>query len=239
MPTLDDVRSATTKILLPLTLLVLVFAAFASAQTGIAVGQTVDGNLSASSGRSAVCAECFADLYEFSVSSTQELLISLDSEEFDAYLRVFDASVILVFEDDDGGPGSNSEILEIFAPGTYRIEASTFSDGESGAYTLSLETITAPVVRPISVGQTVSGTLTTDSGRSVGCARCFADLYEFNITSTENLEVALRSVEFDAFLRVLDVNGDTVISDDDGGGGTDSRIERSLAPGTYFIETTT
>jgi hypothetical protein len=135
MPTLGDIRSATTKILLPIALLVFVFAASGSAQTGIAVGQTLSGELTAFSGRSVRCSGCFADLYEFSVASTQTLLISVESDEIDTYLHVLDANGAILAEDDDGGDNTNSAILLVFAPGTYRIEVSTFGAGISGPYT--------------------------------------------------------------------------------------------------------
>ena len=64
---------------------------------------------------------------------------------------------------------------------------------------------------PISVGQTVSGTLTSSDGRSVGCSGCFADLHEFSISSSQPLLITLDSTQFDAFLTVLDSSG--------GGGG--------------------
>jgi len=67
---------------LPFLALLLMFAGSASAQTTIAVGQTRSGSLSAASGRSVKCPDCFADLYQFSVSSTQTLLISMNSEAF-------------------------------------------------------------------------------------------------------------------------------------------------------------
>jgi len=233
------IRSMVKKAL-PLLALLLVFAGSASAQTTIAIGQTQSGSLSAASGRSVKCPDCFADLYQFSVSSTQTLLISMNSEAFDTYLLVLDTGGNIVTEDDDSGAGANAQVYWTFAAGTYRIEATSLEAGLEGPYSLILETTAPPEVRPISVGQIVTGTLTTSSGRSAGCGGCFTDLYRFSITTERNLEIALRSDEFDAFLRVLDADGFTLTSnDDEDDNSTNSRIARILPPGTYFIEATT
>ena len=143
----------------------------------------MSGTLTSSDGRSVDCSGCFADLYEFSISSSQALVISLESLEFDALLRVLDSNGVVVATDDDSGAGTNSRLSRTFSAGTYRIEATTFAAGEVGAYTLSLQadTTPTPTVMAISVGQTVSGTLTSSDGRSVDCSGCFADLYEFSI----------------------------------------------------------
>ena len=187
------------------------------------------------------CSGCFADLYEFSISSSQALVISLESLEFDALLRVLDSNGVVVATDDDSGAGTNLRLSRTFSAGTYRIEATTFAAGEVGAYTLSLQadTTPTPTVMAISVGQTVSWTLTSSDGRSVDCSGCFADLYEFSTNSSQALVISLDSLEFDALLRVLDSNGVVVAIDDDSGAGLNSLILRTFAAGTYQIEAST
>ena len=207
--------------------------------TPISVGQTVNGTLAVSDARSVGCSDCFADLYEFSISSSQALVITLDSTDFDAFLRVLDGSGSEVTVDDDGGAGMNSRISRTFEVGTYRIEATTFSSDEEGDYTLSLGEVPPPTVTPISVGETVSGMLTVSDGGSVGCLGCLTDLYEFTLSTSQDLLISLDSPDFDAFLRVLDSSGETVVANDDGGAGTNSRLLRTFAAGTYRIEATT
>jgi uncharacterized protein (TIGR03437 family) len=205
--------------------------------TTITAGQTVNGTLSATSGRSTGCAGCYADLYQFTLTSSQTLSVAMNSTVFDTYLRVLDGSGNLLAADDDSGGGTNSLVQRAFAAGTYRIEATSYSSGIGGAYTLALSAVTAQVL-PISVGQTLSGSLTASSGRSVGCSGCFADLYQFSVTSSQTLNIVLTSSAFDAFLRVLDSAGSTVATDDDGAGGSNARIYRTFAAGTYRIEAT-
>ena len=204
----------------------------------ITVGQTVNGTLSATSGRSGDCGGCYADLYQFTLTSSQTLSVAMNSTVFDTYLRILDGSGNTLTEDDDGGGGTNSLLQRVFAAGTYRIEATSYSSGTGGAYTLALRAVTTQVL-PISVGQTLSGSLTTSSGRSVGCSGCFADLYQFSVTSSQTLNIVLTSSAFDAFLRVLDSSGSaTIATDDDGAGGSNARIYRTFAAGTYRIEAT-
>jgi len=205
--------------------------------TTITVGQTKDGTLSATSGRSGGCAGCYADLYQFTLTSSQTLSVAMNSTVFDTYLRVLDGSGNTLAADDDSGGGTNSLLQRAFAAGTYRIEATSYSSGIGGAYTLALRAVTSQTL-PISVGQTLSGSLTASSGRSVGCSGCFADLYQFSVTSSQTLSIVLTSSAFDAFLRVLDSSGSSVATDDDSGGGSNARINRTFAAGTYRIEAT-
>jgi serine protease Do len=66
-------------------------------------------------------------------------VITLNStSELDPFLRVLDANGNEVATDDDGGGGLNSRINRFFPAGTYRIEATSFGDGETGSYVLSL-----------------------------------------------------------------------------------------------------
>ena len=206
--------------------------------TNITVGQTVNGTLSATSGRSLGCAGCYADLYQFTLTSAQTLSVAMNSAVFDAYLRILDGSGNTLAEDDDSGGGTNSLLQRPFVAGTYRIEATSYDSATGGAYTLTLRAVTTQAL-PISVGQTLSGSLTTSSGRSVGCSGCFADLYQFSVTSSQTLNIVLTSSAFDAFLRVLDSSGSaTIATDDDGAGGSNARIYRTFAAGTYRIEAT-
>ena len=205
--------------------------------TTITVGQTKDGTLSATSGRSGDCAGCYADLYQFTVTSSQTLSVAMNSTVFDTYLRILDGSGNTLAADDDSGGGTNSLLQRPFVAGTYRIEATSYNSGIGGAYTLALRAATSQTL-PISVGQTLSGSLTASSGRSVGCSGCFADLYQFSVTSSQTLNIVLTSTAFDAFLRVLDSSGSAVATDDDSGGGSNARINRTFAAGTYRIEAT-
>ncbi|MGH9943651.1 MAG: Calx-beta domain-containing protein, partial [Pyrinomonadaceae bacterium] len=75
---------------------------------------------------------------------------------------------------------------------------------------------------PITVGQTINGTLTTSD-----CALqdgSYFDEYRFNGTAGQQIAVELNSADFDSFLYLLAPDGSLLEVDDDSGGGTDSRI---------------
>lgn len=88
---------------------------------------------------------------------------------------------------------------------------------------------------PVSSSWSSSCGSTHRSGRS-------ARFYSFLLTSTTTVVIDLHSSAVDTYLYLLQGSGSggTVItSDDDSGPGTDSRIVRTLGPGSYTLEATT
>jgi hypothetical protein len=101
----------------------------------------------------------------------------------------------------------------------------------------------------ISIGQTISGTLSSSDCLSPlrtrpGGYKPYADRYKFYAVAGQRLAIALSSSAFDTYLYLIGPNGSVIASDDDGGGGTNSRIPAGsgnyTAPsnGTYTIEVT-
>lgn len=98
------------------------------------VGQTVSGNL-----RQGTCLNAGAfwtDRWRLDLAESGPVRIDLQSSQFDAFLSLRDAEGNLLAQDDDGGSGTDSRILQTLTAGTYVIEASTFDPGETGSYTL-------------------------------------------------------------------------------------------------------
>ena len=96
---------------------------------------------------------------------------------------------------------------------------------------------------PISFGQTIAGVLSTSDCQSpVRGNGYYTDRYVFNAFSGQQVAITLSSNGSDAFLTLLGPNGVVILTDDDSGGGTNSRIPggtESLTlglPGTYTIE---
>ncbi|MEW6207722.1 MAG: HYR domain-containing protein [Acidobacteriota bacterium] len=101
------------------------------------------------------------------------------------------------------------------------------------------------VVTPISIGQTVEGILTTEDCRSpVRGSRYIADRYSFTTTAGQEISILLQTFDFDTYLYLIGPDGTVIAENDDGGGGTDSRIPGGAglyqlpASGTYTIEVT-
>lgn len=82
---------------------------------------------------------------------------------------------------------------------------------------------------PISFGQTINGNLAT-SDCPLGDGT-FYDAYSFAGTAGQRVAVFMTSIQFDTFLILNRPDGSTLTANDDGGGGTNSRIP----PGGGFI----
>ncbi len=93
----------------------------------------------------------------------------------------------------------------------------------------------APRAAPqtIDFGETVNGTLDTNDCLRTGGA--FQESWELVLANDITARIDLESAEFDAFLVLKDSQGNVIATDDDGGTGLNSRIERVLAAGTYEI----
>jgi outer membrane protein assembly factor BamB len=92
---------------------------------------------------------------------------------------------------------------------------------------------------PISIGQTVNGNLTTgDCPLGDGT---FYDPYSFTATAGQQVAISMTSSQFDTFLILNRPDGSVLSVDDDGGGGTNSRIPGGAGfitlpvSGTYTI----
>ncbi|NDJ74773.1 MAG: hypothetical protein GYB65_00825, partial [Chloroflexi bacterium] len=169
-------------------------------------------------------------LYTFSGVADEMVTIDLQSDAFDTYLELYGPDGNQLMTDDDGGDGLNSRIGFFMLPasGEYVIVARGLSDGVSGDYTLSLESIeVTPVVNePIALGDAASNVLQGNT-----------HTYVFNGTADEMVTIDLQSPDFDTYLELLDQDGNQLITNDDGGEGLNSRIAYYVLPysGDYTI----
>ncbi len=83
----------------------------------------------------------------------------------------------------------------------------------------------------ISIGATVGGVLTTSDCRSISGSSWYADWYTFSGAAGQRVAIAQSSTAFDTYLQLIGPSGTVIASNDDGGGGTNSRIP----PGTGYI----
>lgn len=83
------------------------------------------------------------DIYSFEANAGDHIAVSLNSSDFDAYLRLFDSENYLLTSDDDSGGDGNALIAGFSIPedGTYRIHVSGYMFGNSGEYTLNLQSV--------------------------------------------------------------------------------------------------
>jgi hypothetical protein len=228
----------------------------------IAVGQTVNGSLSSSDPKADD--NSYYQLWRFQGRAGQTVTIDLRSDAFDSYLgwgRMRNGAFDQAESDDDGGGGTNSRLVVTpTADGEYVIRANTLTAGESGAYTLSVTAGSSAPVRSqqaatgstaansrtaiagaVTAGQTVRGELTARDPK-LGDDSHYRD-YTYQGRAGERITITLRSPAFDTYLHFGKLNGQQFVpldTDDDGAGGTDSKVERTLAEaGTYVIRVNT
>lgn len=200
----------------------------------VAIGDTRSGTITE--------ADCFIaeDIrgqgYRITLSSARTLQIDVVSGDFDAVAAVSTTGLDFIDADDDGGTGTNAQLIVSLEAGTYIVWAASLFADETGDYQMTVQEYETPdcsIVGDISVGQTVTGSLgASDCALDDGS---FADPWSLELSSQQSLQIDLRSTDFDAFLTVTDANGTVAFTDDDSGGGTDSRLLVTLAAGQYLV----
>lgn len=153
--------------------------------------------------------------------------VTLESAAFDTVLALRGNGVEQ--ENDDYGNGTHSRLQVQLAPGQYTATVRALDNTSRGAFKLTLGTSSLPEGTIANDGTTlphdqqVTGLMDSSARRS------------FNLVVDRFSRVTLdaRSSHFDT---VLEVTGRGVNSeDDDGGNGTNSRLELNLEPGSYTV----
>jgi len=225
----------------------------------ITVGQTVRGTLTERSPQEGDAT--FYEQYTFTGRAGQTVRVTMRSSDVDAYLTLWSAGAGggSLARDDDGAGGNDAQIVfTLPTAGRYSIHANTLARA-TGNFELSLAEGAAPAPAPgsmggnaggghahaaapaagssmtIRAGQTVSGALAESDARAADGS--YYDDYVYHAQGGERLVITLRSSAFDAYLTAGTAAAPGGMgSDDDGAGGSDSRLEVTLtAPGDYVI----
>ncbi len=209
----------------------------ASLPTGgrlLTMGQTVTGSLT---GNDPTYEGRHVQAWELRAAAGTRVDITLRSEDYDAYLYLLGPGLSEPATDDDGGGGRNARIRTTLQGGAYRVIASQYTAGATGAYSLSVArpgTETFPTNgRTIAVGQTRTGTLTGNdqsfSGRQV-------QAWALRVAPGTRVEITLGSDAIDPYMYLAGPGIDDALSNDDGGDGNGSRIATTLSQGgTYYV----
>lgn len=181
-------------------------------------------------------------VFRLPVGSTERFEIDAISSSFDAFLQIYDANGNIVAQNDDGGTNRNAKIF--FQRPTdgwtshYFVAISSI-DEDGGSYDLAVrvrEFVTPNAPRIISIGESLTGKLEENSESD---SNGFFDRWILNIERPARLRIDLVSRDFDSVLRLR--SGDTLVAEDDDGGGTpNSRIVwRARDPGRYDLQART
>ena len=107
--------------------------------TALVAGRTVTGNLQSSDGVGSSFYGPY-DEWSYSARAGQNVVITMDSEDVDAYLVVLRDDGTEVARDDDGGTDYNARVeFRVPATGRYTIVAASLFSEETGRYTLRVE----------------------------------------------------------------------------------------------------
>ncbi|WP_187293880.1 choice-of-anchor tandem repeat GloVer-containing protein [Gloeobacter kilaueensis] len=203
------------------------------------VGQT-QGNLRPTDCRSPIEGpQYFADRYTFTGTAGQQLNAVLSSSSNIDRLYLIDPNGQIVQGGANQIPSFGGSYFLLPISGTYTFEVSTSQANVRGSYLLTLTTAAGCTVTPLTIPQTVNGSLSTIDCQSSLISGSYEDRYTFEGTAGQQIEIDLSSTAFDSYLGLLSPSGSLIVTDDDGGGNLNSRIVYTLTEsGTYTIEAT-
>ena len=216
----------------------------------LAPGQTARGSLA--SGDETLSSGELADTWRVQGRAGQQLTIRLSSSDFDPYLLVRGPGTYTQDNDDDATErGSRNSRLDLTLPadGEYRVIATSYRSGESGAYTISLQgsgaaAPAAPVAAApqtsgrLQIGRLMPGRLENGDGQLRSGE--FVDAYSFQGARGQRLELRLNSTEFDPYVQINGPGNFSQYNDDDVDGGTSNAhlIVTLPADGVYQVMAT-
>lgn len=193
--------------------------------TPISIGDTVVGELTE---------EEPVAYYAFTGEADTLVTITHRSEDFDSYLVLLDADMVMLATNDDGA-GDLDSLITFTLPedGEYIIQVDSYghyngSTAGVGEYELSLATIEQDVIE---YGEVVDGDLTTSALEAY---------YVFRGSAGDSVSITMISDDFDTYLYLYDEDGFELAYNDDGAGNLDSRIGPFTLPsdGDYRITAT-
>ncbi|MCH8525873.1 MAG: serine protease [Kiritimatiellae bacterium] len=199
----------------------------------LTVGERRRGRLSPTSDQLPEFLE-YANGYQIDVSADMTYFITLESDDFDAYLLLYDGGSNLAGENDDAGVDTTNSAITYLADENERltIVATSFARGEVGEYTLRVQEIL------FTSEEIIEHALTPESPRNDE-----NKFYHDIPIEGQNrmLSVMMESDELDAYLELYDARGQMVDSNDDWRTGTtDARIlTRTESGQTYRLRATT
>ncbi|MDX1495661.1 MAG: hypothetical protein R3253_16450, partial [Longimicrobiales bacterium] len=138
----------------------------------------------------------------------------------------------VAYADDYDGVGS-ARTQETLPAGSYAVYALSFDYPPTGSYQLTVSEISCPDPTPIVFGTSEDGTL--GDGDCLRSNDAWQERWSLDLTTDELVRIDMTSSAVDAYLILEDDQGQVVAVDDDGGNGTNARIEVDLTAGSYRI----
>jgi hypothetical protein len=218
------------RILAPAAMLFLLATTNARAQATIQVGTLEAGDSTLDGGGR-------FDEYAVDVTAGREVVAIVTSVDFDPYVIAIPPAGEQI-EVDDYGDSRDVAVLEEIAAegGSWLIRVTSYESGESGEYALVLTTrqrtdaiqteedfIVTGALPAGGEATPISGTLA--EGDQVRDDDSWYDGWSLDVEEGEHIVIVLGSPDFDAYLTLVSPSGRAFNNDDDGQGGTDSRLD--------------
>jgi hypothetical protein len=223
-----------------------------TADRRLEMGATATGALSASDHLSAD--DAFLEAWSFEASPGQSVTIDLESDDFDAVLYVVGPGLTETLHDDDGGGGCNSRLgFTVLESGPFHVVASSLGARETGTYTLRVSD-RAGETTGHACGQadpsrlqalSTEGRTISMGGRGTGQLGPFSDpvqdgrpgeAWSLEGSAGDRVSIVMEASAFDAYLYLLGPGLDEVLTDDDGGGELNARLDATLpSDGPYRV----
>lgn len=206
------------------------------------VGQSVSGRISEAD--PALYERGRFKVYQFQASPGRRYVLSLESDDFDAYLtlaRTVGGITDHMLTDDDGsGEGTGSRLR--FTPpaaGTYLVLAQSLGEDGTGAFTLRLDTVTIrpPQVQNLTLGSPVRGALSeTDAEYEDAGAEGWYDMYRFQGQAGQRLRIRMDMGDYYPSIEVGTMQGNQFEPLQDVTTGGNGVLTLTLPEaGTYYI----
>jgi hypothetical protein len=190
----------------------------------------------------------YAKYFTFSVDREMPVRITLKGYEVYPFLYLISGLDVNVNNTEvlasnmTGMAETDSDILYRLSPGSYTIEATTYSSGKVGPFEISLSDAKDQLI-PISIGQSLSGTWEAENA-SRHRKGCFAKYYGFEVATETTVKISLNSSGINTYLYLLRGEANLGNTIDESYGATtedkfDSEIVKKLPAGRYIIEAVT
>jgi len=201
----------------------------------------------------------FIDVYQLTFENDSEISVSLSSLQFDPSLilaRVTSTQQLVpgsTASDENLAGSYSANLQQPIAAGSYWVGVTSVAAADTGSYNLTVNAKTASegssfetftsiygIDVEINPNPLIKGALRSNDQKFDNKS---IDIYQFEVTETVTLRIELTSSLVDTVLLVVDVLSDQQLGsiflrNDDSKFSTDSRIEATLSPGTYWMGAT-
>ena len=164
--------------------------------------------------------------YSLSPAQNSFMVIDLNSDDFDAYIEVYDSDRNLIDEDDDGGGGTDSRVELYGARGsTYFVKVRSYNRREGGAFRILATYKAVPQSLELRFG----------NPRNANLGRGDEHWYSVRANEAGIIIVETTGDEVDTYLDAYDNSYKLISSNDDGGSGYNARITLIAEAGETFF----